>query len=111
MDLKLNIYEKRKVIKTYTAETYDLMFGTVEDLLDVMDIDNIQADNRTELLKAVAKVLAHSMDIVKPLLKDVFEGLTDEELRNTKISEIVDVLSNIVIYSINQITKENNGKN
>ena len=111
MDLKLNIYEKRKVIKTYTAETYDLMFGTVEDLLDVMDIDNIQADNRTELLKAVAKVLAHSMDIVKPLLKDIFEGLTDEELSNTKISEIVDALSNIVTYSINQITKGNNGKN
>lgn len=111
MDLKLNIYEKRKVVKTYTAETYDLMFGTVEDLLDVMDIDNIQADNRTELLKAVAKVLAHSMDIVKPLLKDAFEGLTDEELRNTKISEIVDALSNIVTYSINQITKGNNGKN
>lgn len=111
MDLKLNIYEKRKIIKTYTAETYDLMFGTVEDLLDVMDIDNIQADNRTELLKAVAKVLAHSMDIVKPLLKDVFEGLTDEELRNTKISEIVDALSNIVTYSINQITKGKNGKN
>ena len=111
MDLKLNIYEKRNIIKTYTAETYDLMFGTVEDLLDVMDIDNIQADNRTELLKAVAKVLAHSMDIVKPLLKDVFEGLTDEELRNTKISEIVDALSNIVTYSINQITKGNNGKN
>ena len=111
MDLKLNIYEKRKIIKTYTAETYDLMFGTVEDLLDVMDIDNIQADNRTELLKAVAKVLAHSMDIVKPLLKDVLEGLTDEELRNTKIREIVDALSNIVTYSINQITKGNNGKN
>lgn len=111
MDLKLNIYEKRKVIKTYTAETYDLMFGTVEDLLDVIDIDNIQADNRTELLKAVAKVLAHSMDIVKPLLKDVFDGLTDEELRNTKISEIVDALSNIVTYSINQITKGTNGKN
>ena len=111
MDLKLNIYEKRKVIKTYTAETYDLMFGTVEDLLDVIDIDNIQADNRTELLKAVAKVLAHSMDIVKPLLKDVFDGLTDEQLRNTKISEIVDALSNIVTYSINQITKGNNGKN
>lgn len=111
MDLKLNIYEKRQVVNTYTAETYDLMFGTVEDLLDVMDIDNIQADNKTELLKAIAKVLAHSMDIVKPLLKDVFEGLTDEELRKTKISEIVDVLSNIVTYSINQITKGNNGKN
>ncbi len=111
MDLKLNIYEKRKVIKTYTAETYDLMFGTVEDLLNVIDIDNIQAGDKTELIKAVAKVLAHSMDIVKPLLKDVFDGLTDEELRNTSIKEIVDVLSNIVTYSINQITKGNSGKN
>lgn len=111
MDLKLNIYEKRKVVKTYTAETYDLMFGTVEDLLNVIDIDNIQAGDKTELIKAVAKVLAHSMDIVKPLLKDVFDGLTDEELRNTSIKEIVDVLSNIVTYSINQITKGNNGKN
>jgi len=111
MDLKLNIYEKRKIVKTYTAETYDLMFGTVEDLLNIIDIDNIQAGYKTELIKAVAKVLAHSMDIVKPLLKDVFEGLTDEELRNTSIKEIVDVLSNIVTYSINQITKGNNGKN
>ena len=111
MDLKLNIYEKRKIVKTYTAETYDLMFGTVEDLLNIIDIDNIQAGDKTELIKAVAKVLAHSMDIVKPLLKDVFEGLTDEELRNTKISEIVDALSNIVTYSINQIMKGNGGKN
>ncbi len=111
MDLKLNIYEKRKIVKTYTAETYDLMFGTVEDLLNIIDIDNIQAGDKTELIKAVAKVLSHSMDIVKPLLKDVFEGLTDEELRNTKISEIVDALSNIVTYSINQIMKGNGGKN
>lgn len=111
MDLKLNIYERKKVIKTYTVETYDLMFGTVEDLLDVIDIDNIQADNKAELLKAIAKVLANSMNIVKPLLKDIFEGLTDEELRKTKLSEIVDALSNIVTYSINQITKGNNGKN
>ncbi len=111
MDLKLNIYEKRKVVKTYTAETYDLMFGTVEDLLNIIDIDNIQAGDKTELIKAVAKVLAHSMDIVKPLLKDVFEGLTDEELRKTSIKEIVDVLANIVTYSINQITNGKNGKN
>lgn len=111
MDLKLNIYEKKQIAKTYTAETYDLMFGTVEDLLDVIDIDNIQAGNKADLLKAVAKVLASSLDIVKPLLKDIFDGLTDEELRKTKLSEIVDVISNIVTYSINQITKGNSGKN
>lgn len=111
MDLKLNIYEKKKVVKTYTAETYDLMFGTVEDLLDVIDIDNIQAGDRTELLKAIAKVLARSMDIVKPLLKDIFEGLTDEELRNTTLKNIIDVLAEVIAYSINHLTKGNNGKN
>ena len=111
MDLKLNIYDKRKVVKTYTAETYDLMFGTVEDLLDVIKIDNIQAGDKTELLKAIAKVLAHSMDIVKPLLKDIFEGLTDEELRNTTLKNIIDVLAEVIAYSINQLTKGNNGKN
>lgn len=111
MDLKLNIYEKKKVVKTYTAETYDLMFGTVEDLLDVIDIDNIQAGDRAELLKAIAKVLANSMNIVKPLLKDIFEGLTDDELRNTKLKDIIDVLAEIVAYSINQLMKGNNEKN
>ena len=111
MDLKLNIYEKKKVVKTYTAETYDLMFGTVEDLLDVIDIDNIQAGDRTELLKAIAKVLARSMDIVKPLLKDIFEGLTDEELRNTTLKNIINVLAEVIAYSINHLTKGNNGKN
>ena len=54
MDLNFNIYDKKEITKTYTAETYDLMFGTVEDLLDVIDIDNIQASNKAELLKAIA---------------------------------------------------------
>lgn len=111
MDLKLNIYEKKNIIKTYTAETYDLMFGTVEDLLDVIDIDNIQAGDKAELLKAIAKVLANSMNIVKPLLKEVFEGLTDDELRKTKLKDIIDVLAEIIAYSISEITKgNNNGK-
>ena len=111
MELKLNIYEKKNIVKTYTVETYDLMFGTVEDLLNVIDIDNIQAEDKTELVKAIAKILAHSLDVVKPFLKDVFDGLTDEELRNTKLKEIIDVIANIITYSINQITKGNNGKN
>ena len=111
MELKLNIYEKKNIVKTYTVETYDLLFGTVEDLLNVIDIDNIQAGDKTELVKAIAKILAHSLDIVKPFLKDVFEGLTDDELRNTKLKEIIDVIANIITYSINQITKGNNGKN
>ena len=31
MQLNLNIYRGREVEKVYTADEYDIMFGTVED--------------------------------------------------------------------------------
>ena len=111
MDLKLNIYEKKKIVKTYTAETYDLMFGTVEDLIDLIDLDQLKNGTDAEIIKLVGKVLINGMGIIKPLLKDIFEGLTDEELKKTKVSEISTALVEIVKFSISQITKGTNGKN
>ena len=111
MELKLNIYNGRKVEKTYTAETYDLMFGTVEDLLATIDLDNLKSGSDTEIIKLVGNVVTKSMDVIKPLLKDVFEGLTDDELRNTKVKEIAAVLIEVVKFSIAQIGKGTNAKN
>lgn len=111
MELKLNVYNKREIIKTYTAETYDLMFGTVEDLIDIIDLDKLKSDSDVELLKLAGDVVMKGLDIIKPLLKDIFDGLTDEELRNTKTSEIATVLVEIVKFTIVQISKGGNGKN
>lgn len=111
MDLKLNIYEKKKIVKTYTAETYDLMFGTVEDLINLIDLDQLKNGTDAEIIKLVGKVIINGMGIIKPLLKDIFEGLTDDELKKTKVSEISTVLVEIVKFSISQITKGTNGKN
>lgn len=111
MDLKLNIYEKKKIVKTYTAETYELMFGTVEDLIDLIDLDQLKNGTDAEIIKLVGKVIINGMGIIKPLLKDIFEGLTDEELKKTKVSEISTALVEIVKFSISQITKGTNGKN
>lgn len=111
MDLKLNIYEKKKIVKTYTAEAYDLMFGTVEDLIDLIDLDQLKNGTDAEIIKLVGKVIINGMGIIKPLLKDIFEGLTDEELKKTKVSEISTALVEIVKFSISQITKGTNGKN
>ncbi len=44
MKLKLNIYEKRKVVKTYEVDEYDLPFGFVEDLVDAFKIDEAMGD-------------------------------------------------------------------
>lgn len=110
MELKLNIYKKKEIEKTYTAETYDLMFGTVEDLINIIDLDKLEKGTDAEIIKLVGSVVMKGMDIIKPLLKDIFEGLTDEELRKTKVSEIATALVEVVKFSITQMNQGVNGK-
>lgn len=109
--MKLNIYEKKKIVKTYEAETYDLMFGTVEDFIELVDLDKLQTGSDAEIIKLVGGVVLKGMDVIKPLLKDVFEGLTDEELRNTKVSEIASALVDIVKFAVTELSKGANSKN
>ena len=48
--MKLNIYKDQTTIeKTYEAETYDIMFGTVEDLFRVLE-DVKDISNETQIL-------------------------------------------------------------
>ena len=69
--MELNIYEKKKVVKTFSAETYDLMFGTVEDVAEAIDLDSLQSGSDVEIIKLVGKLVMSSMDTVKELLKDI----------------------------------------
>ena len=105
MELKLNVYKGREVEKTYTTDTYDLMYGIVEDILGVLDLEKM-----TDNLE-VAKMVINLMPQIKPFLKDVFEGLSDEELRRTKVKELIAVFVNIVMFSINEIAETGNSGN
>lgn len=109
--MKLNIYEKKKIIKTYEAETYDLMFGTVEDLINLIDLDKLQTGSDVEVIKLVGNLVMQGMDIIRPLLLDIFDGLTIEELRHTKVSEIASILVEVVKFAISQLSLGANGKN
>lgn len=109
--MQLNIYEKKKVIKTYTADTYDLMFGTVEDISDAVNLDEMKTGSDVEVFQAVVKLITGSKETVKDLLKDVFDGLTDEELRNTKVKEQAQVLVEVVNYTLSQLRKGTGTKN
>lgn len=103
--MKLNIYNKREIIKTYTADGYDLMFGTLEDVASAVKLDELETGSDVELIKMVGNLVIHSMDTVKDLLKDIFEGITDEELKHTKINEIVDVFIEVVQYTFRTFGK------
>lgn len=109
--MKLNIYKNRKIEKTYTADTYDLMFGTIEDVADAVNLDSLKTGSDVEIIKMIGNLVLNSMDTVKNLLKDVFEGITDEELKRTKVKEIAVVLLDVVKFTIAQLNLGNNGKN
>ena len=87
--MKLNIYKNQKEIeKTYEVDSYDIMYGTVQDILAVLDdfdLENLK--NEDQLLK----LIVDNRSKLEDLLLDIFgvEGLTAEELRKVKLKELV----------------------
>ena len=107
----LNIYEKKQVVKTYETDVYDLMFGTVEDVANAIKLDELTTGSDVEIMKMIGKLVLTSMDTIKGLLKDIFDGLTDEELKNVKVSEIAIVLVDVVKFTVAQLNLGAKGKN
>lgn len=84
--ITLNIYgkDKKTVEKTYTAEGYDLMMGTLEDFVQIIDID--KAANEAD----VAKMIMGAYGQIKLLIRDVFgDGPTEEEWRSVKFNDVI----------------------
>lgn len=108
--MKLNIYEKRRIVKTYEADTYDLMFGVLEDVVKVVNLDKLTTGSDAELIRLVGETVLSSMDSIKELLKDIFEGLTDDEIKHTRVSEIGAVILDVVKYTMQNL-KALNSKN
>lgn len=88
------------------------MFGTVEDFIKIIDLDKF-ADKtaNAEVIVEVAKIVVKGFDQFKPLLMDIFEGLTEEEVQRIKVKEVVPVLINVAKYSFSEILNTSNEKN
>lgn len=109
--MKINVYEKRKIVKTYEVDAYDLPFGILEDVADTIDIDSLKTGSDVEIITLVGKMIIKNKNIIKELLKDIFDGITDEELRKTTVTEMARVIVDIVTYTIGQLNLGNNSKN
>ena len=109
--MKLNIYEKREIVKTYNAECYDLMTCTVEDILNVLQIDKLTGDSDMDLIRYVGTMLPTCWSVIKPLILDIFEGLTEEEMRNTRMKEVAIVIVEVVKYAFWDISRGITEKN
>ena len=109
--LRLNIYSNKKdengkriIEKTYESDTCEILYGVVEDLLGTIDVNDMKD-------KDILKVIVSAIKQIKPLLKDVFFGLTDEELKRTVLNEVVAVVIAIFKFSTSEILSDDNIKN
>lgn len=109
--MKLNIYEKKKIVKTYEADEYALTFGVVEDVANAVKVDEIKAGTDTEILTLAINLVMKSTGTVRDLMKDIFDGITDEELRKTTVVELAQVLVDIVKYTFAEIGRSLPRKN
>lgn len=99
MEIKLNIYNGNEVVKVYTAETIDFSFGVIEDILDALDLENMKTGSKTELAGIIIKCSKQ----LKPFLRDMFPGVTDEEIRNTHIQNLIEVFKGLYEYATKEL--------
>lgn len=99
MELKLHIYEGAQIVKTYTAETINFSFGVVEDVLDALNFDEMKTGDSKELAMMILKCSKQ----LKPFLMDLFEGVTAEEIRKTKIQNLIEIFRGLYQYATSEI--------
>ena len=123
MELKLNIYIDRKlkeVEKTYTTNDFELSTGVIEDIMNCINIDafegGLEALSSENQINTLVPMIYGAYSTFKDLLKDAFDGLTDDEIKRTKIREIAKVVIEIIKYSFAELGdavgfKNTKGKN
>ena len=108
--MKLNIYDKKKIIKTYEVEAYDVKFGTLEDVTKAIDLDGLKTGSNVEIIKMAGKLILTNIETFKALFKDIFDGITDEELKKASLKEMATVIVDIVKYTISELNFGNKKK-
>lgn len=98
-NITLHIYDKtgKNVVKMYEAEPYELEFGTIRALMELLKIEDMT--NQAELLKT----LAGAWDEVINVLESVFPECTAEEWKTVKVKEVLKVVIAIAKSAISDI--------
>lgn len=107
MELTLNIYEGKKVVKQYTADSIDLSFGVIEDVLDAFDFESMTSGSNAEIAKAIIKC----KDQLKPFLMDIFDGVTADEIRKARTNNLIEIFRRLYQYAVGELNGLGAAKN
>lgn len=92
---ELPIYgENDEVVKTYKTE--HIRYGLLEDAIKMQE-ENTKTDADSKL------------KIIKPLVKRIFKGLTDEEIEDADVFDIINSFNQLVSLA-NGLSSNNNSE-
>lgn len=99
MDMVLKIYDEKgkEVVREVAASTFDIMFGTIQELMELLDIEN--TENNLEILGKVTGAWKE----LTGLLDTVFPGVSREEWKRVKVKELLPLLLGIVKFSFEEM--------
>ena len=98
MNLTLNIYDEtgKEIVKTVKSSTFDLMFGTIHKLMNLLKIEDI--DNNLEVLQ----IVYGAWDEITNVLSSVFPDVTDEDWKHVKVKELLPIIINIGKFAVTE---------
>ena len=107
-ELKLNIYNKDKIEKSYIVNDAYINTGIVETIFDLVDIDKLMSKTTTqeELGKELLKIIVKGWSSFKQVIMELCEGLTEEEWKKTKIGDVAKIIIAILqnaLSSLNEV--------
>ena len=98
---KLNIYKphSKEIEKTYETQKVHVLYGTLEDIAGVVNCEFTDENKAVSIGKAVIQ----AMPVINDLLLTMFDGLTAEELRRTKLDEIIHLIIDVTLYTADEM--------
>ena len=107
MELKLNVYKGKSIEKTYTTDDFCLMTGTCEDILNTIQIDKLGAIDLNSIDdNPPMEFLTMFFGLYKqfnPIMKELFDGITDDEYKRTHIDEVARVAWQVIMYTLTSL--------
>lgn len=94
------------VIKNVTAHTFSIYYGTIADLMDVIDITD-----DTPSFEVLKKVTGAWGQVTK-ILGEIFPDMTKEDWKYVRFNDLVPVVLQVIKYTFAEIMGiPSNGKN
>lgn len=98
-NLILNVYadDGKTVAKVCKASTYDLMFGTVMKLMELLKIEDM--GNQAEMLRTIYNAWGE----IQTVLTAVFPDVADDDWQHVKVKELLPLIIKIAKYSVSEM--------